>query len=73
MVYCILFQVLVLENNVMELQMFLDKVQIDLVAVKEEFGIIEIEYKELVDEYIVLKISYVQLIVDYQKEVYNKL
>lgn len=64
-------QVLALENNVMELQMFLDKAQIDLTAAKEELGIMETEHKELANEYIALKTSHVQLTADYQKEVHT--
>jgi len=68
-VHSISFQVLALENNVMELQMFLDKAQADLAAAKEELDIMETEHKELADEYIALKTSHVQLTADYQKEV----
>jgi len=69
MVHSISFQVLALENNVLELQMFLDKAQTDLAATNEELGIMETEHKELADEYIALKTSHVQLTADYQKEV----
>lgn len=63
------FQVLALENNVMELQMFLDKAQADLTASKEDLAVMETEHKELANEYIALKTSHVQLTADYQKEV----
>ena len=73
MVCCISLQVLALENNVMELQMFLDKAHTDLEAAKEELSIMETEHKELADEYIALKTSHVKLTADYQKEVHTKL
>ena len=60
---------LALENNVMELQMFLDKAQADLTANKEDLAVMETEHKELANEYIALKTSHVQLTADYQKEV----
>ena len=60
---------LALENNVMELQMFLDKAQGDLAAAKEDLAVMETEHKELANEYIALKTSHVQLTADYQKEV----
>ena len=60
---------LALENNVMELQMFLDKAQADLRASKEDLAVMETEHKELANEYIALKTSHVQLTADYQKEV----
>ena len=60
---------LALENNVMELQMFLDKAQADLTASKEDLALMETEHKELANEYIALKTSHVQLTADYQKEV----
>lgn len=60
---------LALENNVMELQMFLDKAQADLTASKEDLAVMETEHKELANEYIALKTSHVQLTADYQKEV----
>lgn len=62
-------KVLALENNVMELQMFLDKAQADLTASKEDLAVMETEHKELANEYIALKTSHVQLTADYQKEV----
>ena len=62
-------QVLALENNVMELQMYLDKAHSDLAGSKEQLGGMETEHKELVNEYIALKTSHVQLTADYQKEV----
>lgn len=60
---------LALENNVMELQMFLDKAQADLTASKEDLAVMETEHKELANEYIALKTSHVQLTAEYQKEV----
>lgn len=60
---------LALENNVMELQMFLDKAHADLTASKEDLAVMETEHKELANEYIALKTSHVQLTADYQKEV----
>lgn len=60
---------LALENNVMELQMFLDKAQADLTASKEDLAVMETEHKELANEYIALKTSHFQLTADYQKEV----
>lgn len=60
---------LALENNVMGLQMFLDKAQADLTASKEDLAVMETEHKELANEYIALKTSHVQLTADYQKEV----
>ncbi|XP_068675804.1 coiled-coil domain-containing protein 78-like [Montipora foliosa] len=62
-------KVLALENNVMELQMYLDKAHSDLAGSKEQLGGMETEHKELVNEYIALKTSHVQLTADYQKEV----
>ena len=71
MAHPVSFQVLALENNVMELQMFLDKAQTDLAAAKEELSIMETEHKELANEYIALKTSHVQLTADYTKEVHT--
>ena len=62
-------QVLALENNVMELQMYLDKAQSDLALAKEQLNDMETEHKELANEHIALKTSHVQLTADYQKEV----
>lgn len=73
MAHSVSFQVLALENNVMELQMFLDKAQTDLAAAKEELGIMETEHNELANEYIALKTSHVQLTADYTKEVHTSL
>ncbi|XP_073259569.1 coiled-coil domain-containing protein 78-like [Porites lutea] len=62
-------KVLALENNVMELQMFLDNTQADLATAREQLDSMETEHKELANEYIALKTSHVQLTADYQKEV----
>ena len=62
-------KVLALENKVMELQMYLDKTELDLKAAREEMNITASEHKELADEYIALKTSHIQLTGEHQNQV----
>ena len=61
-----------LENEVIELQMALEKEQKSGSDARSQLLQLKTEHKELADEYIVLKTNHIQLSADHQQEVLTK-
>ena len=63
------WQILALENRVLELENLLEKGRRSETEVKERHSQLQREIKELTNEYIVLKSNHLSLTQDYQQEV----